>query len=49
MQCSMQRFYQAAAFRDHPDWTRLKSMEEYQNNVSHIDIVMLHHTAYSDF
>lgn len=38
-----------AAFRDHPDWTKLKSMEEYQNNVSHIDIVMLHHTAYSDF
>ena len=38
-----------AAFRDHPDWAKLKSMEEYQNNVSHIDIVMLHHTAYSDF
>ncbi len=38
-----------AAFRDHPDWASLKSMEEYQNNVSHIDIVMLHHTAYSDF
>lgn len=38
-----------AAFRDHPDWERIKSMEEYQNNVSHIDIVMLHHTSYSDF
>ncbi len=38
-----------AAFRDHPDWTRIKSMEEYQNNVSHIDRIMLHHTAYSDF
>lgn len=38
-----------AAFGDHPDWTRIKSMEEYQNNVSHIDRTMLHHTAYSDF
>lgn len=38
-----------AAFRDHPDWTKMKSMEEYQDNVSHIDIVLLHHTAYSDF
>lgn len=38
-----------AAFREHPDWASLKSMEEYQNNVSHIDIVMLRHTAYSDF
>jgi hypothetical protein len=38
-----------AAFGNHPDWTRIKSMEEYQNNVSHIDRIMLHHTAYSDF
>jgi hypothetical protein len=38
-----------AAFRDHPDWKRISSMEEYQNNVSKIDRIMLHHTAYSDF
>lgn len=38
-----------AAFRDHPDWEKLKSLKEYQDNVSHIDIVMLHHTSYSDF
>lgn len=38
-----------AAFRDHPDWKRISSMEEYQNNVSGIDRIMLHHTAYSDF
>jgi len=38
-----------AAFRDHPDWEKLKSLEQYQNNVSHIDRVMLRHTAYSDF
>jgi hypothetical protein len=38
-----------AAFGDHPDWKRISSMEEYQNNVSHIDRIMLHHTAYSDF
>jgi hypothetical protein len=37
------------AFGEHPDWTRIKSMEEYQDNVSHIDRTMLHHTAYSDF
>ena len=37
-----------AAFGEHPDWTRIKSMEEYQDNVSNIDRVMLHHTAYSD-
>jgi hypothetical protein len=38
-----------AAFRDHPDWLKMKSLEKYQNNVSKIDIVMLRHTAYSDF
>ncbi len=37
------------AFGEHPDWLKLKSQEQYQNNVSHIDRVMLHHTAYSDF
>jgi len=38
-----------AAFGEHPDWIRIKSMEEYQDNVSNIDRTMLHHTAYSDF
>ncbi len=38
-----------AAFGEHPDWQKMKSLEQYQNNVSHIDRVMLHHTAYSDF
>jgi hypothetical protein len=38
-----------AAFGKHPDWESLKSMEEYQNNVSHIDRIMLRHAAYSDF
>ncbi len=38
-----------AAFRDHPDWKRISSMEEYQHNVSKIDVIMLHHTPYSDF
>ena len=36
-------------FGKHPDWDKLKSMEEYQNNVSGINIMLLHHTAYSDF
>jgi hypothetical protein len=38
-----------AAFGEDPDWLKLKARDQYQNNVSHIDRVMLHHTAYSDF
>jgi hypothetical protein len=38
-----------AAFRDHPDWLKLKALPQYQNNVSHIDRIMLRHTDYSDF
>jgi hypothetical protein len=38
-----------AAFGEHPVWLELKAREQYQNNVSNIDRVMLHHTAYSDF
>ena len=38
-----------AAFGDHPDWLKMKSLEKYQNNVSKIDRIMLRHTAYSDF
>jgi hypothetical protein len=38
-----------AAFGEHPNWLKLKSEDQYQNNVSKIDRIMLHHTAYSDF
>ncbi|HTS45982.1 MAG TPA: NIPSNAP family protein [Puia sp.] len=36
-------------FGDDPVWKKLSSMPEYQNNVSHIDIVLLHPAEYSDF
>lgn len=32
-----------------PDWKKMSSMKEYQNNVSHMDIYLLHPTSYSDF
>jgi len=32
-----------------PEWKKLSSMQEYQNNVSKIDISFLHPTEYSDF
>jgi len=35
------------AFRNHPDWDRLKNMERYANTVSHIDRWLLHPTDYS--
>ncbi|MFN7116827.1 MAG: NIPSNAP family protein, partial [Saprospiraceae bacterium] len=35
-------------FGEHPTWTKLKAMPEYQNNVSHIDITFLRPTDYSD-
>lgn len=37
------------AFRDAPEWLKLKAMPEYQNNVSHIDIHFLYPTEYSDY
>jgi hypothetical protein len=37
------------AFSDDPAWKKVSAMSEYQNNVSHIDIVFLHPTDYSDF
>ncbi|SFZ91793.1 NIPSNAP protein [Flaviramulus basaltis] len=37
------------AFGDSPEWTELKTIEKYQNNVSHIDIVFLYPTDYSDY
>ena len=36
------------AFRTDPKWAEMKVMEEYQDNVSHIDIVLLHPTSYSE-
>jgi hypothetical protein len=36
------------SFVDDPYWKKLSSMPEYQNNVSHIDIVLLHPADYSD-
>lgn len=36
-------------FGDAPEWKKLISMPEYNNNVSHIDINFLYPTAYSDF
>lgn len=36
-------------FGSDPEWKKLSAMPEYQNNVSHIDIVFLRPVAYSDF
>ncbi len=36
-------------FGSDPDWIKMRDMEEYQGNVSHIDIFLLHPTEYSDF
>ena len=38
-----------AAFRNHPDWKRLSSMEEYRNTTSKTRAYLLHPTSYSDF
>lgn len=37
------------AFVDDPQWIKLKSMPEYKDNVSHIDIYFLYPTDYSDY
>jgi len=37
------------AFRDSPEWNEMKSLSKYQNNVSHIDIMFLYPTEYSDY
>jgi len=37
------------AFGNDPYWKKLSAMPEYQNNVSHIDIIFLYPAAYSDF
>lgn len=38
-----------AAFRAHPDWKKLSSMEEYRNTTSSVNPYLLHPTDYSDF
>jgi len=38
-----------AAFRSHPDWKRISSMEEYRNTTSKTAAFLLHPTSYSDF
>ncbi|MBS1567680.1 MAG: NIPSNAP family protein, partial [Bacteroidetes bacterium] len=35
-------------FGDDAEWKKLKALPEYQNNVSHADIVLCHATPYSD-
>lgn len=37
------------SFSQDPYWKKLSSMPEYQKNVSHIDIIFLRPTSYSDF
>lgn len=37
------------SFGNDPAWKKLSAMPFYQNNVSHIDIMLLHPTAYSDY
>lgn len=36
------------AFGDDPEWKRMESMEKYQNNVSHIDVLLLNGASYSE-
>lgn len=36
-------------FEKSPVWKKLSSLPEYQNNVSHIDIIFLYPTSYSDY
>jgi hypothetical protein len=38
-----------AAFRIHPEWKRISSMEEYRNTTSKTRAYLLHPTSYSDF
>ncbi|MBA2745388.1 MAG: NIPSNAP family protein, partial [Flavisolibacter sp.] len=37
------------SFGNDPAWKKLSAMPFYQDNVSHIDIILLHPTAYSDY
>ncbi len=37
------------AFRNHPDWKTISTMEEYKNTVSKVNPYLLHPASYSDF
>lgn len=37
------------SFVDHPEWKKMAALKEYENTVSHADIILLHPTDYSDF
>lgn len=37
------------AFADSPEWKGLMAMEKYKNNVSHVDILFMYPTDYSDY
>jgi hypothetical protein len=37
------------AFRNHPDWKKISTMEEYKNSTSKTKPYLLHPTSYSDF
>ncbi len=37
------------SFSDSPVWKKLSGLPEYQHNVSHADIILMHPTTYSDF
>lgn len=37
------------AFRNHPEWKRISSLEEFKNNTSKTRAFLLHPTSYSDF
>ncbi|HVX25269.1 MAG TPA: NIPSNAP family protein [Parafilimonas sp.] len=37
------------SFGDDPAWKKVSGMSEYQNNVSHIDDILMHATPYSDY
>lgn len=37
------------SFSDDAEWKKLLSLEEYKNNVSKADIILMHATAYSDY
>ena len=37
------------AFRNAPEWLKLKAMPKYQKNVSHADLIFLYPTEYSDY
>jgi len=36
-------------FRESPEWNDMKTLPQYQNNVSHADIIFLYPTEYSDY